>query len=149
MTQTHPDPDLIALGIRQPWAELILRGVKTIEVRSQETNVRGPIYLYASKKPAEIEPALAAAREHDLEPEELPMGVIVGTVEIVDSAPCRPGDAAASCVPRSYLTGRFAWQLANPVRFDDPLTVRFLPYGVWFYPFKRRGNPGTSRRRRK
>jgi hypothetical protein len=25
------------------------------------------------------------------------------------------------------------------VRFATPLAVRFLPYGVWFYPFRRRG----------
>jgi hypothetical protein len=146
MSDPQPDPDLIALGIRQPWAELILRGVKTIEVRSQDTKVRGAVYLYSSKKPADVEPAVAAAREYGIEPDELPMGVIVGTVDIVDSAPCRPADAAASCVPGSYLTGRFGWTLANPVRFDEPLTVRFLPYGVWFYPFKRRGS--TRRRRR-
>jgi hypothetical protein len=146
MSDPQPDPDLIALGIRQPWAELILRGVKTIEVRSQDTKVRGAVYLYSSKKPADVEPAVAAAREYGIEPDELPMGVIVGTVDIVDSAPCRAADAAASCVPGTYLTGRYGWTLANPVRFEEPLTVRFLPYGVWFYPFKRRG---TTRRRRR
>ena len=49
MSISHPDPNLIALGIRQPWAELILRGVKTIEVRSRDTDVRGPIYIYATR----------------------------------------------------------------------------------------------------
>lgn len=143
MTQRHPDPDLIALGIRQPWAELILRGVKTIEVRSQHTNVRGPVYLYTSKRVAEIEPAEIAIRDHRLDRDELPLGRIVGTVEIVDSQHCRAQDAAACCVPRSWLKDCVGWHLANPVRFEEPLSVRFLPYGVWFYPFKRRG----SRRR--
>jgi hypothetical protein len=36
-----------ALSDRQPWAELILRGKKTIEVRSRATNIRGPMYIYA------------------------------------------------------------------------------------------------------
>ena len=138
MADPQPDPDLIALGIRQPWAELILRGIKTIEVRSQDTNLRGPIYLYSSKKVAEIEPAEVAIREYGLELDSLPLGRIVGTVDIIDSQLCRKKDAAASCVPRSYLQDRYAWQLANPVRFDEPMVVRFLPYGVWFYPFKRR-----------
>jgi ASCH domain len=39
---------LRALSVRQPWAELILRGEKTIEYRSQPTKVRGKIYIYAS-----------------------------------------------------------------------------------------------------
>lgn len=145
MSDLHPDKDRIALGIRQPWAELILRGIKTIEVRSQSTNVRGPIYLYTSKRPAEIEPATVAARDHGLLVEELPKGVIVGSVEIADSITCTADDADAACVPDTYLNGRYGWHLVNPVRFEQPLTVRFLPYGVWFYPFKRRG---TSRRKK-
>lgn len=144
MSTITPDPDLIALGIRQPWAELILRGVKTIEVRSQHTNIRGPVYLYTSKRIANVEPAQAAVREHELQVEELTYGRIVGTVEIVDSRRCTAADDEASCVPGSWLTDRIGWQLSRPVRFEEPLTVRFLPYGVWFYPFKRRGK---SRRR--
>jgi hypothetical protein len=49
VTAFHPDAETVALGVRQPWIELILRGVKTIEVRSQDTRIRGTIYLYASK----------------------------------------------------------------------------------------------------
>ena len=138
MTIRHPDKNLIALGIRQPWVELIVRGVKTIEVRSRDTDVRGPIYLYAAKKVSDLPGAEKMIRKHDLDIETLPRGVLVGTVEIVRTAPCRPRDAAAACVPRSLLKGQFAWHLANPIRLEEPLPVRFLPYGVWFYPFQRR-----------
>lgn len=140
----HPDKDMIALGIRQPWAELILRGIKTIEVRSQDTAQRGPIYLYASKKFADTPAADQAAESHGLDLDSLPRGVIVGTVELVASRLCRPDDDAEACVPRTYLRQQFAWELANPTRFAKPLTVRFLPYGVWFYPWKRR-QPGRRR----
>ena len=136
----HPDRDMIALGIRQPWAELILRGVKTIEVRSQDTAQRGTIYVYASKKFADIPAADRAVGTHKLDIESLPRGLIVGTVDIVASRPCVPSDSAAACVPRSYLTSQFAWELANATRFAEPMTVRFLPYGVWFYPWKRRNS---------
>ena len=141
----HLDMDMIALGIRQPWAELILRGIKTIEVRSTHTAQRGPIYVYASKKLAGFAAADCAIASHQLDEESLPRGLIVGTVEIVDCRPCEPNDAAATCVPPSYLENHFAWILANPKQFDEPLTVRFLPYGVWFYPWKRRNR--QSRRR--
>lgn len=60
MPRTHPDHELIALGVRQPWAELILRGVKTIEVRTVDTRQRGTIYLYASKKFTDHPAATAA-----------------------------------------------------------------------------------------
>ena len=39
---------LRALSIRQPYAEQILRGTKTIEYRSVKTNIRERIYIYAS-----------------------------------------------------------------------------------------------------
>ncbi len=137
-TITHPDRNLIALGIRQPWAELILRGIKTIEVRSQPTNVRGTIYLYTGKKFADIPAAGEMAEQHALEADALPRGLLVGTVDIIDCRPCTPDDTNAACVPATVLNGKQAWRLANPVRLDQPLKVRFLPYGVWFYPFKRR-----------
>lgn len=134
----HPDPTLIALGIKQPWAELIVRGVKTIELRSQPTNIRGTIYVYASKQPARFPRAQQTALAYGIEIDDLPKGVLVGTVEIVDSRPCKPSDARQSLVPAEHLRGGYAWVLSNPQRLATPLAVRFLPYGVWFYPFRRR-----------
>ena len=144
MNREHPDRDLIALGIRQPWAELILLGHKTLEVRSRDTAVRGPIYVYASKKPADTPAARAAVRRFQLDLDAVPRGVLVGTVEIVATAPCQVRDSRAACVPRSLLRGKFGWRLAHPQRLAEPLAIRFLPYGVWFYPFRRRG--GLSER---
>ena len=40
-----------ALSIRQPFAELILRGIKTVEYRSRATRMIGErFYIYACKK---------------------------------------------------------------------------------------------------
>ena len=36
-----PRPRMRALSIRQPYAELILRGIKTIEYRSRRTRIIG------------------------------------------------------------------------------------------------------------
>ena len=38
-----------ALSLKQPWAELILQGKKTIETRKWNTNFRGSFYIHASK----------------------------------------------------------------------------------------------------
>jgi len=134
----HPDHNLIALGVRQPWAELIIRGQKTLEVRSTGTRVRGPIYLYASKKPATIPAAMAAARRFELALDELQTGQIIGTVEIVEAVRCQPQDADDACLPKALVRGKWGWRLANPVRLTRPLAPRFQPYGIWFYPFRRR-----------
>jgi len=142
MTLTHPNHDLIALGVRQPWAELIVRGIKTIEVRSQNTNRRGTIYIYAAKKPSTIVPAAKAIKEYDLDLDSLPRGLLVGTVELFDSTPCKTDDAEASCVTTSWLKNQFSWNLRCPHPLSEPMSVRFLPYGVWFYPFRRRNSRG-------
>lgn len=134
------DRTRIALGIQQPWAELILCGLKSIEVRSQPTQVRGTIYLYASKQPSTLEAAFHAAEQYAVDVPKLPLGVLVGTIDILDSRPCTSEDVAASCLPVELLQSRQAWILGNPRRFVVPKAVRFLPYGVWFYPFQRKGS---------
>jgi hypothetical protein len=140
------DPDRIALGIQQPWAELILRGIKTLEVRSQPTRQRGTIYLYASKRASQLPAASAAASRHGIAVESLAFGVLVGTVNLIGCRPCQSRDHKSACVPPQLVAGQFAWELAEPTPLAVPLAVRFLPYGVWFYPFKRR--PDGQRRRR-
>lgn len=40
-----------ALSIKQPWANLIADGEKTIETRSWSTPFRGPLLIVSSKKP--------------------------------------------------------------------------------------------------
>jgi hypothetical protein len=41
--------DMRALSVRQPWAELILRGIKTVEYRSKPTRIIGErFWIYAS-----------------------------------------------------------------------------------------------------
>lgn len=108
-----PKPEqLRALSIRQPWAELILRGEKTVEYRSQPTHIRGRVYIYAS---------LAKPEPGDQEFDgDLARGMIVGTVEIAD---CEGSD------------GEYGWHLENAQRLDAPLSPNEQPQPVWFYPF--------------
>src|SRR5215218_3103712 len=89
-----------ALSIRQPFAELILRGLKTIEYRSRPTRIIGErFYIYASKKRAVRERLSVTKADNIVVPTEklpqwmyelaklfildnLPTGVIVGTASI-------------------------------------------------------------------
>src|SRR4051812_36912977 len=106
-----------ALSIRQPFAELILRGIKTAELRSRPTNILGErFYIYACKaksKPPAIwsqdlqvatPPAWMielAGQVRMIEPEllrggtVLPLGVIVGTAVIDRVVPPDEADGAA------------------------------------------------------
>jgi hypothetical protein len=107
-----------ALSIRQPYAEQILRGVKVREYRSRSTKIRERVYIYASLRPGE----LSEYRTLGLNLEDLPRGVLVGSVEVVD---CRWW----------ARRGLYAYLLANPRRLRKALKPLKQPQPIWFYPF--------------
>ena len=37
-----------AISVRQPWAELIIRGEKTLDLRTYQINYTGPLAIHAS-----------------------------------------------------------------------------------------------------
>lgn len=132
-----PDPDVIALSIQQPWAELILRGIKTVEVRRVAARPQGPVYLYASQRFSSLPGVDQLLASHGISPETLPRGVIVGTVDVLECRRARPQDAPLAQVSADLLTETFAWVLGNARRLPQPVSPRFIPFGTWFYPFKR------------
>ncbi len=115
---------LPVLSIRQPWASLIMKGLKDIENRSWETDYRGRIYVHASKTKKQDEwdgaycivadlPAETFKVNADymktLEANPAEVGGIIGTVEIVD------------CVSKSdspWFVGPFGFTLRDPVPLD-------------------------------
>ena len=68
-----------ALSLKQPWAEFILQGKKTIETRLWNTHFRGDFYIPASKT---ID--LEACKEYGIDPDSLVTGAIVGKATILD-----------------------------------------------------------------
>lgn len=138
-------PNHLAFGIQQPWAELILLGIKTVEVRRLPVRPGGPIYLYASKQPSKATFAIQAARDHGLEIENLPRGRLVGTIMVSECRTTSPQDVTAACVPAEFLVGMNAWVIEQATRIDPPQSIRNPPFGMWFYPF---APLGTNKRRR-
>jgi hypothetical protein len=107
-----------ALSIRQPLVEMILRGEKKFEFRSKLTHIRERVYLYAGKKPASVEGFPAG------EAKLLPRGLILGSIEIIDCLADENGD----------LDGDFAWELASPIRYAEPLMPRGVPQPGFWHP---------------
>lgn len=124
-----------ALSIRQPWAELIMRGDKTIEVRSIRTNIRERVHVYASLGDVHPDERARVEREYGLDIDALPRGVLVGTVEIVACRRLTPRDsrAAAFRVPKD--TEDFAWLLGSPKRAERQEKPAKHPQPVFFTPF--------------
>jgi ASCH domain len=115
MLMKSQEPE-IALSVRQPYAELILRGTKKIEYRSVPTSKRERVYIYASLQRGPADDFKGA----NLKAGDLPTGVIVGTVEIQECKG-KPGD--------------YHWHLARPQRLKTLIKPRKHPQPVWFRPF--------------
>lgn len=124
-----------ALSIRQPWAELILLGHKTIEVRSQRTNIRERIYIYAGRNRIESEVEDRVENQFDIDVDGLPRGVLVGTIEIIGCRPLKKGDSKAACFKIEQPDGLFAWLLERPERAANLRTPKKHPQPVFFNPF--------------
>ncbi|GDY13112.1 hypothetical protein LBMAG53_19900 [Planctomycetota bacterium] len=92
-----------ALSLKQPWANLIRDGHKTIETRTWATPYRGELLLCASKIPAIS-----------------PFGCAVCLVELIDCQPMRTRDWAKACI--APYAPAFGWHLGN-VRPVPPIPV--------------------------
>jgi len=93
-----------ALSIRQPHAEAIMRGVEKIEYRSRLTKIRERIYIYAAlgrMSPEDEARWMKKCRIKDVDCDDLPSGVLIGTVEVFD---CTEGD------------GEYEWHVRRPER---------------------------------
>lgn len=83
--------DCKIISIRQPWATLIVRGIKDIENRSWATRYRGPVLIHASLRPS-VHSLAAIVRQFGivLPQVEFPRGGIVGATNIIDCVDAHP-----------------------------------------------------------
>lgn len=112
------------LSIRNPHASLILRGCKTIEVRTWKTGFRGRLGIHVSTK---RDPMVGVDDTLML----LPEGHLVGEVDLLGCREMLPTDGLAA--HSEYRQGAYAWDLANPVVYDIPTSVRGR-LGLWRLP---------------
>lgn len=115
-----------ALTIQQPWAGLVSRGEKTVELRSWPTKHRGPMLICAGAR-AWSDEAVATLGDG-------PRGVALCVVDVVDCRPATEADREAAGVGGRVATldGLFAWVLANP-RPIAQSAVRGMP-GIFNVP---------------
>lgn len=108
----------LALSIRQPWAELILQGRKTIEIRTWDTDYRGPLWLHTGKF---TDPHL----DQRFGINNPTRGAFVGRFTLDSISPI---DATRwqtwrneHLDPGRYEPGMLAWFLSSPQRLTSPL----------------------------
>lgn len=114
-----------ALSIKQPFASLVVYGMKTLEIRSKQTHIRGRVLICSCLKPypdGMYHPErrgqfIPNAGEYCTELGELALyGHAIGMVDIVGCRPMVPADFDKALV--DYRPGLFAWELANPVEIE-------------------------------
>jgi hypothetical protein len=107
-----------ALSIRQPWAELILRGEKTIEIRNWKDQYRGDLYLHTGKKSD-------GYRHITMGMPDLFRGGYVGIIEL--AAILQFTQESWEELEKEHLSdtrykpGYYAWIIRNPRRFESPV----------------------------
>lgn len=101
---------MMTLSIRQPWASLIARGIKTLEVRCWSTNYRGPVLIVAGGR--HWGKRKLRALPNPVPIEDGPRGVTLCVVDLVDVRVARSEDEGRALVKPGETD--FVWQFENP-----------------------------------
>ncbi|XP_063705617.1 activating signal cointegrator 1 [Culicoides brevitarsis] len=114
------------LSMHQPWASLLIAGIKMHEGRSWYTHVRGRLWIASTAKPAEKEDIEMMERfykkyydDAGLEfPSQYPSGVLLGYVTLQD---CLPQEEYQKVHPGGESDSPYVFICTDP----QPLTVLF------------------------
>lgn len=144
------------ISIKQPWASLIVEGIKDIENRTWPTKFRGRVLIHASGKPVGrmkynscFSHVVNKSQFEHLKSisfskwfmEGYSFGEIIGSVEIVDCVINHESiwaDKGLAFVGY-HKDGRvkrkptYNWVLANPIKFPEPIPAKGK-LSFWDYP---------------
>lgn len=131
------------ITIKQPWASLIVHGIKDVENRTWKTNYRGRVLIHAASKLAIKRSLFCNILPFDV-PEirlnwyewawkkDYTTSAIIGSVEIVDCVINHPSIWSEKTeMMRTQILDEFVlvpknkpiynWVLANPILFEEPI----------------------------
>lgn len=116
-----------ALSLWQPWASLVVLGLKQYETRSWKTTYRGTLVIHAAKTwNMECSDALSEfTNRFKVELGNAPFGMAIGSVELVEVFPTDFIDKRLLSKQErafgDFNKGRYAWMLRNPIMFTEPI----------------------------
>jgi hypothetical protein len=135
MLSTEQTP-VYALSIKQPWAALVVQGLKTIEIRRWPTARRGRVLIHAARVP-DGRPEAWGHVPKDLGTLAKLQGGIIGAVEVTDCL--RYGDLPAFLADQALHHNEASWfepPLLYGFVFAKPEMLPFQKYPGWFRFFK-------------
>jgi hypothetical protein len=111
------------LSLKQPYAELIVSGKKTIELRRWNTKFRGEFLIHASKKVNNV-----ACRKNKIDPDSITRGAIVGKgllydVIFYDNRRLFVQDANKHLAGNNYSDCKYGFLIKNAKRFRTPFSI--------------------------
>ena len=112
------------LSLKQPFAELVVSGRKTIELRSWNTHYRGPFLVHASGNADED-----ACSRFGMDPRSLAKRVIMGKALLYDVKEYKGDgefarDREKHLATDNYSSSRFGFILKDAVRFKEPIPMK-------------------------
>ena len=126
------------LSVRQPFATLLVSGIKDVENRGKKTNFRGTVLIHASATMHDRVAELKGVPGFKLSPVDrkilatsevvalypyAQMSAIIGSVDIVDCVQDSKSDWAEE--------GSWHWVCANAKLFEKPITGVKGKLGLW------------------
>ena len=114
------------LSLKQPFADLVIDGKKTIELRGWNTKFRGTLLIQASMKPD-----VSACERRKIDAKILVVGAIIGKVELYDVKEyknnkefVRDKEEHLALNDISDYNYKYGFLLKNAVRFDKPMPLK-------------------------
>lgn len=104
-----------AIVVRQPYAELIALGIKTIELRTWSTAYRGPLAIVAGRQLHRKRPRYWGSKGDGA---QFPRGRVVAVVALIGCVPMKPHHAERACF--AHGKDLYAWKFRGVVRVDGP-----------------------------
>lgn len=133
-----------AITIWQPYASLIVMGVKEFETRTWTTKHTGLLVIHAAKRQMKgrelklhqwLMQTLPV--EQQIQLRNLPFGAAVGTVEVVE---CKHQNNYRGFISETerrvgdWSTADYAWKLAKPYKFNSPIYAKGSQ-GLWNWKY--------------
>jgi hypothetical protein len=122
-----------ALSLKQPWAALLIHGLKSIEVRRWPTARRGRVLIHAARIPDPREEGWRLVPAH-LQHDAKLVGGIIGAADLTDCLAYRDPKTFANDQPH---------HLNEPAWYEPPVLYGFRFRGMTVLPF--RSYPGWMR----
>lgn len=135
-----------ALTVWQPWASLLVLGIKRNETRSWRTNYTGDLLIHAAKTPVDAGLSIMDPKTAHLVLElfqgktgNLPTGAIIGKCRLMGCIQVTESirDALAAGNPTEYTLGdysigRYSWMMDKAAFLEEPIPASGKQ-GLWNY----------------